>query len=93
MRTSFGVVMWLVLCASLALVWGSGASRFVGGNPPDSWPMFWVGAALFAVAGVGALVIRSTGKPVGQDSLVGIVFFAVTGLGAMVAGVVLDSMN
>ena len=93
MRTSFAVVVWLVLCASLALVWGSGASRYPYGNPPDDLPMFYVGAALFVVAGLGALVIRATGEPRKESHWPGVVFLFVTALAAMAAGAVLNAMN
>ena len=56
-------------------------------------PMFYVGVALFGIAGVGALVIRATGEPQGEESPNRALFMAGTGLAALVIAVVLDIGN
>ncbi len=92
--TGLGAVLWLILCASLALVWGSGASRYAtGGDSVDSKPMFYAGLVLFAIAAVGALIIKATGQKREESSLGGTLFLAGTALVAMVVGIVLDIMN
>lgn len=93
-NSGLSVVLWLVLCASLALVWGSGARRYLSSSEPDSMPLFYAGAALFFVAAAGSLWLRATGGAERRDnSVAGILFLSGTALAAIVVGVVLDATN
>ena len=94
LSTGVGLISWLALCVSLALVWGAGAGRYVTGSELDSPPMFWAGVVMFGVAAVGSLLLRATGATERKDdSPVNAIFLCVTALLAMGAGIVLDAMN
>ena len=83
MLAGIGVVLWIVFCASLTLVIGSGAERYPFHREADmDETMFRAGLACFGFAFLASLVLRATGKVRHQESSggAGFVFLVVTPL-------------
>ena len=96
MLAGIGVVVWIVFCASLTLVIGSGAERYPVDREADlNETMLYAGIACFAFASLGSMVLKATGKVRHQESSggAGLVFLVVTPLVALVAGIVIDIAN
>jgi hypothetical protein len=92
-----GVVLWIVFCASLTLVIGSGAERYPVDQEADlNETMLLAGVVCFLFASLASLVLKATGKgqhPQESSGGVGLVFLVVTPLVALVAGIVIDIAN
>ena len=91
-----GVVTWIVFCASLTLIIGSGAERYPIDREADyDETMFQAGVACFGFAALVSLVLRATGatKREQESTLWGIAFLSGTALVALVAGIVIDVLN
>jgi hypothetical protein len=88
-----GVVTWIVFCASVTLIFGSGAERYPVDNEADfDKTMFYAGIACFGFGCLVALVLRATGAADRdqESTAAGVGFLAGTAILAFVAGIVLD---
>jgi hypothetical protein len=91
------VVTWIVFCASLTLIMGSGAERYPVNREADlDETMFFAGLACFGVAFLVSMVLRAAGA--GREEQEsrpgpGLAFLVVTPLVALVAGIVIDVMK
>ena len=98
MLAAVGVVTWIVFCASLTLVFGSGAERYPVDRETDfDRTMFVAGVVCFGAASFVSLLLRLTGaakrRQSGEEGGWGLLFLVVTPLVAIVAGVVLDILK
>src|SRR5687767_5715942 len=91
------VVTWIVFCASLTLVFGSGAERHPVYREADfDETMFFAGLACFGAAFLVAMALRAFGaghEEQESEASVGLVFLVVTALVAVVAGIVIDVLK
>ncbi len=88
------VVVWIVFCASLTLVIGSGAERYPFARETDlDETMFYAGIACFGAAFVVSMIMRAFGA--GREEQEsrpgpGLAFLVITPLVALVAGIAID---
>ncbi len=92
------LITWIVFCASLTLIFGSGAERYPVDTETDfDETMFYAGIACFVGAFVVSMGIRLANRgaengSAGEDEEpgFGLVFMVVTALLAFVAGILID---
>ncbi|HEX8084505.1 MAG TPA: hypothetical protein VF529_09465 [Solirubrobacteraceae bacterium] len=88
------VVVWIVFCASLTLIIGSGAERYPVNREADmDHTMFYSGIACFVGAFLVAMLLRAFGA--GREEQEsrpgpGPAFLVITPLVALVAGIAID---
>ena len=96
MAVGVAVVAWIVFCASLTLIFGSGAERYPADDEADfDRTMFVAGVVCFAVGALLALLLKVTGATKRRQEQEegtgwGMGFLVLTPLAAIVAGVVID---
>ena len=96
MVAGIGVVLWIVFCASLTLVIGSGAERYPVDQEADlNETMLLAGVVCFLFASLASLALKATGRLKSQESSggAGLAFLYVTPLVALVAGIAIDIAN
>ena len=99
MAVGVAVVAWIVFCASLTLIFGSGAERYPVEREGDfDRTMFVAGVVCFGVGALLALLLRLTGatkrrQETGEATGWGIGFLVITPLVAIVAGIVIDILK
>ncbi|MDQ3739913.1 MAG: hypothetical protein M3320_10450 [Actinomycetota bacterium] len=99
MLVGFALFVWVVFCASLTLIIGSGAERYAFAREEDlNETMFYAGIACFLFGGVMGWIFRLAGfgKERRQESDKpgwGLGFMVGTALLALVAGIAIDIAN
>lgn len=98
MIVALAVVTWIVFCASLTLIFGSGAERYPVDREADfDRTMFVAGVLCFGAACLVSLLLRLTGaakrRQQSDEAGWGLPFLVLTPLVAIVAGVVIDILK
>ena len=97
MAVGVAVVAWIIFCASLTLIFGSGAERYPANTEADfDRTMFTAGLICFGVGALLALLLRLAGagkQEQESEAGWGLGFLVITPLVAIVAGVVIDILK